>query len=181
MLKGPRLTLRPVQKEDLPRIYKFNTDVEVELLSGGEPPLPKPLATWEAWFDREMTKEKPDGLWFAMEADGEVIGHCELEEFDRTSRTCELGIVIGERDYWNKGYGREAIGLLLDYAFRILNLHKVWLVVNGNNERAFRSYRAAGFVEEGRLRQHVWNDGKYIDFIVMGVLREEWPGVQASG
>jgi RimJ/RimL family protein N-acetyltransferase len=174
MLKGPRLTLRPVQREDLPKLYEFNVDVEVELLSGGDPPMPRPLAYWQAWYDREATKDRPDSLWFIIEADGQVIGNCGLEAFDRVSRTCELGITIGERGYWSKGYGREAIGLLLDYAFRILNQQRVWLSVNGDNERAIRSYRASGFAEEGRMRRHKWVGGRYIDYVFMGVLREEW-------
>ena len=174
MLKGPRLVLRPVQKDDLPKLYVYNQDVEVELLGGGDPPTPRPLAYWESWFDREATKEHPDDLWFAIEVEGILIGNCGLGSRDRTSHTSELGITIGEREYWGKGYGREAIGLLLDYAFRILNQHRVWLTVNGNNERAIRCYLASGFVEEGRLRKHVWNDGQYIDYIYMGILREEW-------
>ncbi len=64
--------------------------------------------------------------------------------------------------------------VLLDYAFRLRNAHKVWLSVNGTNERAVRAYRACGFVEEGRLRQHVWGDGQYLDLVYMGILREEW-------
>jgi RimJ/RimL family protein N-acetyltransferase len=66
------------------------------------------------------------------------------------------------------------VRVLLDYAFRLRNMRKVWLTVNGDNERAIRSYRASGFKEEGRLRQHVWSNGKYIDLVYMGILRDEW-------
>ena len=82
--------------------------------------------------------------------------------------------MIGDKSYWGKGYGREAINLLLQYAFQYRNQHKVWLRVNENNKRAINSYRACGFVEEGRQRSHVWSDGRYVDLILMGVLREEW-------
>ncbi len=84
------------------------------------------------------------------------------------------GQVSGDKDYWGKGYGREAISLLLQYAFQYHNLHKVWLRVNANNVRAMGAYRACGFVEEGRQRSHVWNDGHYVDLVLMGVLRDEW-------
>ena len=94
------------------------------------------------------------------------------------ARTCELGITIGDKDYWGRGYGREAVGLLLDYGFRYHNLHRIFLSVNGNNERAIRAYRACGFEEEGRLRSHVWNDNGYVDLVYMGLLREEWERVQ---
>ena len=74
--------------------------------------------------------------------------------------------------------------LLLDYAFRLRNLRKVWLSTNSDNERAIRAYLACGFVEEGRLRQHVWSNGQYLDEVRMGVLRDEWeqgPGASWAG
>ena len=64
--------------------------------------------------------------------------------------------------------------LLLDYAFRIRNFRRVWLEVHAANERAIRSYKACGFVEEGRMRGHVWLAGRYVDKVIMGVMREEW-------
>lgn len=175
MLKGPRVELKAINREDLPRIYEFNNDLETELLGGGSPPLPMPLLYWENRFE-QRAKERPENISFAIWADGKIIGDVGLKEFDRTGHKCELGISIGDKEYWGKGYGRETIGLVLDYAFRILNQQRVWLSTNGNNERAIRCYRACGFVEEGRLRRHVWNNGRYVDFICMGILREEWEG-----
>jgi RimJ/RimL family protein N-acetyltransferase len=70
---------------------------------------------------------------------------------------------------------------LLEYAFRLRNVQKVWLTVNSDNERALRSYERCGFVEEGRLRKQVWNNGRYIDLVYMGVLREEWEASFAGG
>ncbi len=67
---------------------------------------------------------------------------------------------------------------MLDYAFRLRNMRRVFLTVNDNNERAIRAYRACGFVEEGRLREHVWSNGAYIDLVYMGVLRAEWVGAK---
>ena len=85
---------------------------------------------------------------------------------------CPIG--IGDKAYWGRGYGRDALRTLLDYAFRLRNFRRVHLTVNSTNERAMRAYRACGFVEEGRLRQHVWSDGCYIDLVHMGLLRDEW-------
>jgi RimJ/RimL family protein N-acetyltransferase len=127
-----------------------------------------------AEFDQDAAKGGRDGAQFAIEADGIFIGQCALFRFDETAATCELGITIGDKAYWGRGYGRESIRLLLDYAFRLRNFRKVWLRVQGNNERAMRAYRACGFVEEGRLRQHVFSSGQYHDQIYMGILREEW-------
>ncbi len=176
MLQGPRVTLRAIEREDLPRFHAFNNDLAVELAGGGDPPWPQPLARLTADFERNSALGGRDGMNFAIEADGQVIGGCGLNGFEPTARTCELGIAIGDKAYWGRGYGREAIALLLDYAFRLVNARRVFLRVNSRNERAIRAYRACGFVEEGRLRQHVWSNGAYDDLVYMGILREEWPG-----
>lgn len=114
-----------------------------------------------------------DGSDFAIETEGKFISICGLFNFDANAHTCELGITIGDKDYWGRGYGREVVSLLLDYAFRLRNFHKMWLRVHGSHERALRAYRACGFVEEGRLRSHIWSGGSYDD--LMGVLHKEWP------
>jgi len=113
---------------------------------------------------------------FVIEGEGKGMGSCALFHPDTTGQTCELGIGIGDRDYWARGCGRESIRLLLEYAFRYLNYRKVWLRVHATNERAIRAYRACGFVEEGRQRAQVWSNGAYDDLVLMGILREEWPG-----
>ncbi|HVB20512.1 MAG TPA: GNAT family protein [Ktedonobacteraceae bacterium] len=174
MLKGEKVILRAIEREDLPRQWAFNNDIEMELLGGGDPPEPQSLARLEAEFDESAQKGGRDGANFAIEADGNYIGGCGLFHFDHIAHTCEIGIGIGDKAYQGHGYGRDAVQVLLRYAFRIRNLRKVWLTVNGNNERAMRSYKACGFAEEGRLRQHVWSDGEYIDLVYMGVLRDEW-------
>ena len=115
-----------------------------------------------------------NGPAFAIEADGKFIGQCALFNINTTAQTCEMGITIGDPEYWGRGYGRESIALLVDYAFRQRNFHKVWLQVHANNGRAQHAYLACGFREEGRLRSHVWSNGQYDDLIIMGLLRTEW-------
>ncbi len=174
MLIGEKVRLRAMRRDDLELLCVFNNDLEVELAGGGDPPMPQPLEYLQAEFDRQASAGGRANAHFAIEADGKFIGQCALFNFNDTAHTCELGITIGDKAYWGRGYGRQAVGLLLEYAFRQRNLHKVYLAVNGDNERAIRSYQACGFVEEGRLRQHVWSAGQYIDLVYMGVLREEW-------
>lgn len=174
VLKGEKVILRAVERDDLPRLWQFNNDAEVEVAGGGDPPMPQSLARLQAEFDRRTGTGGRDGAQFAIEADGVMIGQCGLLDLNETDRTCELGITIGDKAYWGQGYGRDAVRVLLDYAFRLRNARKVWLRVWGNNERAIHSYLACGFVEEGRLRRHVWSAGRYVDLVYMGVLREEW-------
>ncbi len=174
MLQGKRVLLRAIRRDDLPRQCAFNNAVEVELAGGGDPPIPQSLERLEAEFDADISHGGRNGAGFAIEADGKFIGQCALFNFNDTARTCELGITIGDTEYQGKGYGREAITLLLDYAFRLRNLRKVCLNVNGDNERAQRAYRACGFVEEGRWRTQVWSAGQYVDLVCMGVFGADW-------
>lgn len=176
MLIGERVILRAFRRDDLEQLCIFNNNLAVELAGGGDPPMPQPLERLQAEFDTQAGAGGRDNARFAIEVSGKFIGQCALYNFDETARTCELGITIGDQAYWGQGYGREAIRLLLDYAFRLRNLRKVFLRVNGNNERAIRAYQACGFGEEGRLRQQVWSAGEYLDLVYMGVLRDEWPG-----
>jgi RimJ/RimL family protein N-acetyltransferase len=174
MLQGERVTLRGISRDDLPRLCEFNNDLAVELAGGGDPPYPQSLARLQAEFDQDPAKGGHDATRFAIEVDGRCIGSCALFNANAPAQTCELGIGIGDREYWGRGHGRESIRLLLRYAFRHLNYRKVWLRVHARNERAVRAYRACGFVEEGRQRAHVWSDGAYDDLLLMGVLRDEW-------
>ena len=91
-------------------------------------------------------------------------------------RRGEWGILIGEPEHWNQGYGREVARRMLEYAFEELNLNRVELRVNAANPAGIKAYEAAGFVREGTLRQAGWVEGRYEDMLVMSVLREEWQG-----
>ncbi|HEU5369639.1 MAG TPA: GNAT family protein [Ktedonobacterales bacterium] len=174
MLRGEQVVLRALTREDLQRQWEFANDPAFHLLIHDEPWEPLSLARATARFEASLGAAERDGPHFAIEADGKYIGHCLLYQFDHTAHTCMLGIGIGDSAYQGRGYGREALRLLLDYAFRRRNLHKVSLTVSGDNERAIRAYRACGFVEEGCLRQHVWGNGVYLDLVCMGLLRSEW-------
>ncbi len=152
-------------------------DVGLRLLVGGSPPLPAPLSSVAALYERRRTD--PDEVNFAVTAlddGGRLIGQCGLFRHDHVARTAELGITIGDHGYWGRGYGREVVTLLVGYAFTIRNLRKVHLSVLATNGRAIRAYVAAGFVEEGRRRRHVWNDGAYADLVLMARFRDDDSG-----
>ncbi|MGI8649150.1 MAG: GNAT family N-acetyltransferase [Rubrobacter sp.] len=174
MLYGEKVLLRPITEFDLERLLEFANDVEITLAGGGDPPTPK---------DEEEIRETflgaRDGLGakkvdFAIVADGECVGSCGLYEIHDSNRTCELGISIGDKGYWDKGYGTQAVDLLLDYAFRFRNFRRVWLEVHAANHRAIKCYARCGFTDEGRRRKHAWLAGEYVDLVMMGLLREEW-------
>jgi diamine N-acetyltransferase len=171
MLKGEKVTLRAIEREDLKRLHELERDVELTML-GGDEWQPTPLAKFEKDFDKRLDEE--EHARFVIEADGKIIGGCGLHHRNRRQGTSQFGIGIYDREYVGKGYGRDAINVLLDWAFRIQNYRRIWLETLAVNERALRSYRACGFVEEGRLRDHAYFDGAYVDVVLMGLLRPAW-------
>ncbi len=112
---------------------------------------------------------------FAIETkDGVHIGTVNFHQTLPEDRRASLGIMIGEKEYWSKGYGTDAMRTLLRFGFEEMNLHRIELTVHAGNERALACYRKCGFVEEVRLRQHRYAQGAYHDTLWMGILREEW-------
>jgi diamine N-acetyltransferase len=174
MLNGTHVRLRAIEREDLARLHElFDDDLELRGRSEDTPPRPVSLAELEQRFDERLEEADRSVMRFAIEVDDELIGECELHFIDHYRATCQLGVVLG-REYWGKGFGQDAVRALVGFAFRDLNMRKVGLEVLADDERAVGAYRSAGFVEEGRLREHSWFDGAYHDALVMGILREEW-------
>ncbi|MCZ2109800.1 MAG: GNAT family N-acetyltransferase [Dehalococcoidia bacterium] len=172
MLKGDKVILRAMRPEDLEKYTDFRNDVELAL-QGGWLVAPAPYGWIEADYRAYIASRPEDTAWFGIETQGKFIGQCLLHHFDHAARSCELGITIGDRDFQNRGYGRDAVRLLVKYAFRLRNIQRVWLSTGASNERAIKAFQAAGFEEEGRLRRHVWLDGRYDDLVYMGILRED--------
>lgn len=112
--------------------------------------------------------------------DDVAIGFIDLAGFDWAAGSGWVGIGIGEADYWGKGYGSEAMQLLLRYAFRGLNLHRVNLNVFAFNTRAIRSYEKCGFKYEGTQRETIYKEDQRWDVIDMGILRPDWEALQTS-
>lgn len=175
MIYGECLRLRAAEREDVKKFCVWVNDPDVTRYLSLY--LPMSTVDEENWFER-MTKREQSEKTLVIEArDGngwKMIGNCGVFGVDPVNRLGELGIMLGEKDEWNKGYGTEAMLLLVRHCFDTLNLNRAYLHVYAENQRAKRSYEKAGFVEEGRLRESVYKHGKYDDVIVMSVLRSEW-------
>ena len=104
----------------------------------------------------------------------EMIGTVGLHEIDNINRTATLGIFIGNKNYWSKSYGTEAIKLILDFGFNYLNLNNIDLALMEFNQRALKCYEKCGFKEIGRKRKCKFINGKYYDSILMDILAEEF-------
>jgi diamine N-acetyltransferase len=179
-LRGERVILRPIERDDLERLAELGRDLETAHRRNDSPPLPRPLAEHIGWHEAEASEPPTNAAWFAIEVGGVVIGDGGLHEIDHYHGRAELGIGLG-RDYWGQGYGQDAVRTLLEYAFRQLNLRKVSLEVLADDARAVGAYRKAGFQEEGRLREHTWFEGAYHDSLWMAAFRDRWPSPPESG
>lgn len=142
--------------------------------SGIGAPLPQPVEGFHAWIT--AARQRPDHLNLAIERlePREPIGMCDLMEIEAATRTATLGIWIG-RPWWNGGYGTDAVHTLCRFGFEHMNLHRIALHVNADNERAIRAYEKAGFRHEGRLREAAFVHGERVDELVMGILARELP------
>jgi RimJ/RimL family protein N-acetyltransferase len=106
----------------------------------------------------------------------ELIGNCGYSDIDLLNQTAEVGIFIGNKKYWNKGYGTEALSLLLDYGFKALNLHNIFIRVYSFNERARKSYEKTGFKVIGKKREALLRGNERHDIIFMDILYNEFYG-----
>ncbi|MCL2185336.1 MAG: GNAT family N-acetyltransferase [Treponema sp.] len=104
----------------------------------------------------------------------QLIGNCGFSEIDYLNQTAEIGLFIGNKDYWNKGYGTEALSLLIDYGFKALNFHSIMLKVYGFNARAKKCYEKIGFKQIGIRRESLLRDLKRYDIIYMDILKDDF-------
>jgi RimJ/RimL family protein N-acetyltransferase len=126
----------------------------------------------EHWYANLLKDEE---RVFCMETiEGKLIGNIGIMHLDWLNRKADIGVMIGEKEYWSKGYGTEAINLLLRYMFEELNLERIGLYCDEENLRAQRSYQKCGFRVEGKLRHYLFKNGQFIDDIMMSILRSDW-------
>jgi RimJ/RimL family protein N-acetyltransferase len=177
MTQGKRVSLRPFRREDLPRLRRWRDDGEVMQYWGERMPV-----LVEGWFEAHLgpggrfTVFDQCGYFCICDDGGRAIGLLQYEGSARRDRRAELGVLIGEKDAWNQGYGTEAVVVLLNWLFNHQGWHRVWLTVQANNPRAIHVYEKIGFTREGILRQHNFYDGQWQDEPIYGMLAGEFNG-----
>ncbi len=178
MILGDQVRLRAIEKEDLPFYTRWLNDPDVR--RGLSLIMPLSMAEEEEWY-ATMLKRSPYERPLAIEIQPDIqkdiwvfVGNCGLFEIDWQNRLAEFGIHIGEKSYWNQGFGTKVMRLMLKHGFENLNLHRIWLRVFENNERALRAYEKAGFTLEGKFREAQFIEGKYVDVMIMSMLQSEW-------
>ncbi len=175
MIKGKRIKLAPLDRKHIDLFLKWFNDPEITQYLEMYKPITR---DWEEeWF--AALKHKEDIVHFSIllldqETPDKIIGNCAIHKMESKNRRCTCGITIGEKEYQNKGYGTEAMELLVEYGFNTLNMNRIELSVWDFNIRAYKAYQKVGFVEEGRRRRARYHNGKYYDEIIMAILKDDW-------
>ena len=169
--EGRLIRLRAREPEDVPQLYEWFNDPEVTEHLAMRYPL-------SLRSEREFVDSASDvgynNINFAIETlDGKMIGGCGLETASPENRSAELGIAIGDKNFWGGGYGTDTMRTLVRFGFDMMNLHRVQLDVYANNLRAQHVYEKVGFRVEVRKRNAIYKLGAYQDVLVMGILEGE--------
>jgi RimJ/RimL family protein N-acetyltransferase len=172
-IEGELVSLGPIRREHVHRYLRWVNDFGTTRYLGIEP-RPMTLEQETAWYERASTNQEQPLFTIFERATGRAIGNCGLHNVDYRNRRTDVGIMIGEPDARGRGYGTEAMRLLLDFAFTVLGMHSVMLLVYEYNYAARRSYEKAGFREIGRRRESRWYHGRFWDEIHMDILAAEF-------
>jgi len=170
-LRGKRVRLRPILKEDLPLLMRWINDPDITKFL---------LAFWptmeeseEGWITH-LSTTKTDVVLIIETEDGTAIGVIGLHKISWHDRTAETGSFIGEKEYWRNGYGSEAKMLMLHYAFHTLNLRKINSSVIAFNKRSYGCLVKCGYRREGQQRKQHFRLGKYWDEIFLAAYQRSW-------
>ncbi|WP_454052026.1 GNAT family N-acetyltransferase [Clostridium sp. Marseille-Q7071] len=176
MYIGEKVKLREYRKEDIKKAQEYMNDGEIRGLLAPNIPYPYTYEDEVKWF--EGLSANKDLYNFAIETlnDKKYIGGCGINNIDWKNSVATVGIFIGDKSYLGKGYGTDAMKVLINFIFEEMNINKIKLNVYSFNERAVKSYEKCGFKKEGLLRKEIFRHGKYHDEVVMGILREEYYG-----
>lgn len=165
--------LRRPDVRDLEALYRQKNDPEIAALLGGfhNGYSRADLRDWVE-FHRCRTDEV---LWIVADSQHDrCVGHVGLYKIDHRVRRAEFAILLGERSVWGQGLGEACTRFAMRYAFAQLNLNRLYLSVLETNRRAQSLYEKLGFQLEGRLRQECYQDGRYVDLLLMAILRNEY-------
>jgi RimJ/RimL family protein N-acetyltransferase len=172
VVPGERIYLSHVLRSDLPQFAKWFADLELTAYIGGSGHSFM-IEHEERWFDQVVAGDNLKTFAIVRREDDSVIGSVSLQSIDYRNGTAELGIAIGDKGAWNKGYGQEAVRLMTDFGLTFCGLHTIYLWLVAFNERAQRAYLKAGYKEAGRIRQFYNVNGKRYDRILMDCTRED--------
>ncbi len=172
MIQGERVVLRAIEREHLANYVQWLNDPEVLVHFGEFAPLS--LAREEQWYEKMLQDSSTCN--FAVEFEGRHVGGAGFSSIDGRNQSAEVGLFIGLPQLWDQGLGRDVLQTLLRFGFEQMNLHRIYLQVFAENERAMHLYEKVGFRHEGCWRQAQFRHGRFQDLLWMSILRHEWAG-----
>lgn len=157
---GNLVCFKPLSSKDQEQVRIWDKDSEV--------------SKYREIFDFKKTELKNISFGIYDKTSLKLIGDIGISKIDLKNNHAEIGMTIGDKNFWGKGYGTDLVKTILKFCFKELNLNKVYLDVWEENERAIGCYLKCGFKKDGVLREHVFRDGVYHNKWVMSVLKREW-------
>ncbi len=173
-VEGERIYLAPMGVEDAPTYVGWLNDPEISVYLNAFS-VTIGLEREKEYLAQAVREQRPE-FGIRLQQDDRLIGNCGLLNVDHINQKAEMGIFVGERELLNQGYGREAVMLLLDYGFNVLNLNNIYLRPYSFNTRAIRCYEACGFKQAGRLREAKIINGHKYDELLLDILASEFQG-----
>lgn len=171
-LKGKRIYLRPLERDDLPVFLRWMNDLETAQLVNHFLPVMK---EGEDDFYEKTLKEKGKIIVLSVCTNkDELIGTISINNIKWKDGTATTGTLIGDKSFRGKGYGTEAKMVLLNYAFNTLNLRKISCNILSTNERSIKCQEGCGYKQEGVRKKHTFINGEYIDDLILAVFKEDW-------
>ena len=172
MIEGRLVRLRAFEHTDLDTNHAFVNDYDTlrDMLAGM--PLPASYEDERRWLEQQSSYTRGEYQFAVEDGGGDLVGRCGLTRVDWKNRLGEIGMMIGA-PYRGRGYGTEALGLLCDFAFSEMNLHKLKVSVFAFNAAAIRCYEKNGFQREGLLRGEIFRRGAYQDVVELARLAPE--------
>ncbi len=165
--EGELIRLRAREPGDEPLVFRWMNDPEVTEHLPNRYPVSH--QSEQAWLQAMPPPEyRSFSLAVETRAEGLLIGAASLRKVDAEARSAELGIMIGEREYWDGGYGTDTMNTICRFGFEMMNLRRIWLEVYALNERAVHVYEKVGFQHEALLRDAVYKFGAWQDVLIMG-------------
>jgi len=173
-MEGKLVRIRAYERSDLDALMTWVNDEEITRNLGAPMIYPLPRAAEEKYLELNTHPGEPDCRWAIETLAGQYLGRISLMNIDWINRSAQVGIVIGVKTFWGKGYGTDAMRVVLRFAFEKMNLHRVWLNVYDFNVRGIKSYEKCCFKHEGVQREYRFLDGRYHDSVLMGILEDEY-------
>ncbi|KAE9403031.1 acyl-CoA N-acyltransferase [Gymnopus androsaceus JB14] len=175
--ESQRLRFRELRQSDLPLAQSMFNDYNFQENGGVDYTIPRGTDFIENWA--RWAKSCLIFVIIEEKVNGTFLGFTALNMPIVRNRDADFTIGILESE-WGKGYGTEAARWMVDYGFRGLNVHRISLTVTETNDSAVSVYKKVGFVEEGRKRGAKWVDGKWLDYVVMGIVEEDFWSTQKN-